>query len=192
MSKSHGKFWIETISGKRFDLKHPKPKDVDIVDIACGLSRTGRFNGQTTSLLSVAQHCLNVEEWLAEQGESTRIRLAGLLHDASEAYIHDVSSPLKHLLINYRAIERRVMQAVIKGLDLDKVLCLTKDEQKRVKQADQVMLITERRDFKPASRRRYDKRFCEQIHPWPKKLKAMSFKTAERLFLQRYHLLHDL
>jgi 5'-deoxynucleotidase YfbR-like HD superfamily hydrolase len=183
------KYWTETISGKRFDLKSPNAKDVDINDIACGIAKTARFNGQTKGFLSVALHVLNTEDWLREQGESYRIRLAGLMHDASEAYIHDVSSPLKTLLINYRAIERRVTQAILKGLDLEEVLCLTKDEQKRVKKADQVMLITERRDFKAKTNRRYHKSHCAEVQPWKRKLRSMGWRQAERLFLEQYHYL---
>jgi 5'-deoxynucleotidase YfbR-like HD superfamily hydrolase len=182
------KFWIETISGKRFDLARPNPKDVDIKDIACALSKTARFNGHTRGLLSVAQHLINTAELLKEWGEPVEVQLGGFTHDFPEAYIHDVSRPLKDLLGPvYRRIEAKIDAAIMKGLKLDRVLCLTKEQWKTIKRADNVLLITERRDFKAKTNWHYHKSHCSpDVKAWTRRLRPMSWWHAEALFLATY------
>jgi 5'-deoxynucleotidase YfbR-like HD superfamily hydrolase len=105
------------LSGRRLDLLDPSPLDVEIDDIAHGLARVARWNGQTTGEhgFSVAQHSLVVEEIAAhiEPGLAARWRLAALLHDAPEYVIGDMISPFKTALgLNYRAFEQRLEIAV--------------------------------------------------------------------------------
>jgi hypothetical protein len=105
------------LSGRRLDLLDPSPMDVEIVDIAHGLARVARWNGQTTGDhgLSVAQHSLIVEEIAAHlsPGLEPRWRLAALLHDASEYVIGDMISPFKAALgFSYRDFERKLETAV--------------------------------------------------------------------------------
>lgn len=179
------KFWIETISGKRFDLANPSPKDVDIRDIACALSKTARFNGHTKGLLSVAQHLINTKELLAEWGEPVAVQMGGFTHDFTEAYLHDIAKPLKELLGRaYSRIEAKVEAAVIKGLKLERVLCLTKEQWKTIKRADEVLLLTERRDFKAKTNWHYHSTHCAPgLKPWRRRLRRMSWWHAEAEFL---------
>ena len=105
------------LSGRRLDLLEPSPLDVEIEDIAHGLARVARWNGQThgAHAFSVAQHCVLVERLLVEFYPATeqRWRLAALLHDASEYVIGDMISPFKAALgLDYRAFEARLMEAV--------------------------------------------------------------------------------
>jgi hypothetical protein len=105
------------LSGRRLDLLDPSPLDIEIGDIAHGLARVARWNGQTTGPhgFSVAQHSLVVEEIAAhiEPGLAPRWRLAALLHDAPEYVIGDMISPFKAALgLNYRAFEERLETAV--------------------------------------------------------------------------------
>jgi 5'-deoxynucleotidase YfbR-like HD superfamily hydrolase len=105
------------LSGRRLDLLDPSPLDIEIEDIAHGLARVARWNGQTLGEfgLSVAQHCLIVEEIAAHirPGLEPRWRLAALLHDAPEFVIGDMISPFKAALgLNYRAFEDRLEAAV--------------------------------------------------------------------------------
>ena len=90
------------LSGRRLDLLDPSPLDVEIEDIAHGLARVARWNGQTTGphVFSVAQHCLLVEDIAArlKPGLATRWRLAVLLHDAPEYVIGDMISPFKAVI----------------------------------------------------------------------------------------------
>jgi len=105
------------LSGRRLDLLEPSPLDVEIEDIAHGLARVARWNGQTHGphAFSVAQHCVIVEQLVSEMYPELdpRWRLAALLHDASEYVIGDMISPFKAALgIDYKAFEGRLMEAV--------------------------------------------------------------------------------
>jgi len=98
---------IVTVSGNRINFLTPDPEMVSIIDIAYGLSNICRFAGHTRQYYSVAQHSVNVSLLIRPD-----LALEGLLHDAAEAYIGDVSSPLKQLLPEYREIEARVECAI--------------------------------------------------------------------------------
>jgi 5'-deoxynucleotidase YfbR-like HD superfamily hydrolase len=109
--------WQRMLSGRRLDLLDPSPLDVEIDDIAHGLARVARWNGQTTGehAFSVAQHCVVVEEILrrTKPGIEARWRLAALLHDASEYVIGDMISPFKAALgIDYHLFEDRLERAI--------------------------------------------------------------------------------
>jgi 5'-deoxynucleotidase YfbR-like HD superfamily hydrolase len=108
--------WQRMLSGRRLDLIDPSPLDVEIADIAHGLARVARWNGQTRGpeIFSVAQHSLLVDAIFsagaphAGRGE----RLAALLHDAPEYVIGDMISPFKAAIGgDYKSVERRLLQA---------------------------------------------------------------------------------
>lgn len=86
---------IQTYTGRRFDLLSPDPEKIEIVDIAWALSMIPRFTGHTRRFYSVAQHSLCVAQMLRG---SPDIQFEGLMHDAAEAYIGDISSPMKRLI----------------------------------------------------------------------------------------------
>ena len=105
------------LSGRRLDLLDPSPLDIEIVDIAHGLARVARWNGQTSGahIFSVAQHTLLVEAVMREQTPcvDVRLRLAALLHDAPEYVIGDMISPFKAVLGgDYRVVEKRLLSAI--------------------------------------------------------------------------------
>ncbi len=105
------------LSGRRLDLLDPSPMDIEIEDIAHGLARVARWNGQTVGehAFSVAQHSVVVEEVAAalQPGLEPRWRLAALLHDAPEYVIGDMISPFKAALgVDYRGFEERLEHAV--------------------------------------------------------------------------------
>ncbi len=105
------------LSGRRLDLLDPSPLDVEIEDIAHGLARVARWNGQTAGahIFSVAQHSVLVEDIAArmEPGLEPRWRLAVLLHDAPEYVVGDMISPFKAVIGgDYKAVEARLMAAV--------------------------------------------------------------------------------
>jgi 5'-deoxynucleotidase YfbR-like HD superfamily hydrolase len=109
--------WQRMLSGRRLDLLDPSPLDIEIEDIAHGLARVARWNGQTggSHIFSVAQHALLVEV-IARQKEprlDRRARLAILLHDAPEYVIGDMISPFKAVIgDSYKAVEARLMAAI--------------------------------------------------------------------------------
>ncbi len=109
--------WQRMLSGRRLDLLDPSPLDVEIEDIAHGLARVARWNGQTVGdhAFSVAQHSLVVEEIarLMRPDLSARDCLLVLLHDAPEYVIGDMISPFKAVMGgDYKAVERRLQAAV--------------------------------------------------------------------------------
>lgn len=161
--------WIATARGHKFDFHHLDPDSIDIEDIALALSRQPRFAGHTNKLYTVAQHSVLVAlqcPW--------DLRLEGLLHDASEAYLCDMPLPAKLLIPEYRDLEHRVMLAIAQKFRF------VWPSPPEVKQADLVLLETEHRDLMPHSPP-WDVRHAEplegmRIEPWePWK--------AERMFL---------
>ena len=109
--------WQRMLSGRRLDLLDPSPLDIEIADIAHGLARVARWNGQTSGahIFSVAQHTLLVEAVMREQMPrvDVRLRLAALLHDAPEYVIGDMISPFKAVLGgDYKAVEKRLLAAI--------------------------------------------------------------------------------
>ena len=109
--------WQRMLSGRRLDLLNPSPLDVEIEDIAHGLARVARWNGQTRGdhAFSVAQHCVLVEGIAThfEPGLDRRWRLASLLHDSPEYVIGDMISPFKAAVgLDYKAFERRLLAAI--------------------------------------------------------------------------------
>lgn len=97
---------IETYTGKHFNFLEPKEEDVDIKDIAFSLANQCRFNGHVP-FFSVAEHSVAVAARL-----SPRLQLAGLLHDAAEAYLSDIPSPIKQYLPDYCAMEDKLQAAI--------------------------------------------------------------------------------
>lgn len=109
--------WQRMLSGRRLDLLDPSPLDVEIEDIAHGLARLARWNGQTAGdyPFTVAQHSLLVEELLvALYPQAPRTwRLVALLHDSPEYVVGDLISPLKAAIgFDYKAVEKRLLEVV--------------------------------------------------------------------------------
>jgi uncharacterized protein len=109
--------WQRMLSGRRLDLLDPSPLDVEIEDIAHGLARVARWNGQTRGehIFSVAQHTLLVAELARRRTGALdrRLGLSILLHDAPEYVIGDMISPFKAIIGgSYRAVEQRLLTAI--------------------------------------------------------------------------------
>ena len=109
--------WQRMLSGRRLDLLNPSPLDIEIEDIAHGLARVARWNGQTKGdhAFSVAQHCVLVEDLASHLNPSLgrAERLSALLHDAPEYVVGDMISPFKAALgLDYKAFENRLLAAI--------------------------------------------------------------------------------
>jgi 5'-deoxynucleotidase YfbR-like HD superfamily hydrolase len=133
--------WQRMLSGRRLDLINPSPMDIEIEDIAHGLSRVARWNGQTTGehSFNVAQHSVIVEQIcnLLEPAADREWLLAALLHDASEYVVGDMISPFKNALgVNYRAFEDKLMQAIHVRFGLPAII--TPQLKKFIKRADKM------------------------------------------------------
>jgi 5'-deoxynucleotidase YfbR-like HD superfamily hydrolase len=109
--------WQRMLSGRRLDLLNPSPLDIEIEDIAHGLARVARWNGQTKGdhAFSVAQHCVLVEALVHRFNPELPApqRLAALLHDAPEYVVGDMISPFKAALgLDYKAFEKNLLSAI--------------------------------------------------------------------------------
>jgi uncharacterized protein len=138
--------WQRMLSGRRLDLLDPSPLDIEIEDIAHGLARVARWNGQTKGehAFSVAQHSVLVEHFLSELWPTTTAadRLGALLHDAPEYVIGDMISPFKTALgVDYRQFEARLDTAI--RLRFGLTPRMADDVKTRVKQCDQAAAFYE-------------------------------------------------
>ena len=143
--------WQRMLSGRRLNLLEPSPLDIEIDDIAHGLARVARWNGQTSGAyaFSVAQHCVLVERLtVAEAGDGLlrQWRLAALLHDAPEYVIGDMISPFKAAIGGeYKGIERALLDAIHIRFGLP--ARIPKDIEQLLKRADKVAAFTEAVDL---------------------------------------------
>jgi 5'-deoxynucleotidase YfbR-like HD superfamily hydrolase len=182
------------LSGRRLDLLDPSPLDIEIEDIAHGLARVARWNGQTLGehAFSVAQHSVVVEEIVAhvQPGIEPRWRLAALLHDASEYVIGDMISPFKAALgVDYRTFEDRLEGAIHIRFGLpSKAPAAIK---KLVKRADRACAFFEATQLAGFSHAEAVELFdappagyALTIEPWPAGI-------AQARYVQRFHLLSE-
>jgi 5'-deoxynucleotidase YfbR-like HD superfamily hydrolase len=158
--KTSARAWQRMLSGRRLDLLDPSPLDIEIADIAHGLARVARWNGQTRGahIFSVAQHTLLVEAVMREQMPRLDVRfwLAALLHDAPEYVIGDMISPFKAVLGgDYKAVEKRLLAAIHIRFGLPPVL--SAEIERQIKEADKgaaYLEATELAGFAQAEARR--------------------------------------
>ncbi len=188
--------WQRMLSGRRLDLIDPSPLDIEIADIAHGLARVARWNGQTSGahIFSVAQHTLLVEAVMRQQNPriDARLRLAALLHDAPEYVIGDMISPFKAVLGgDYKLVEKRLLAAIHIRFGLPAVLA--DDIMQQIKNADRgaaYLEATVLAGFREAEARRLFGRDPglppsvrnDYLTPW-------SAAKAEKRFLSRFNTL---
>jgi uncharacterized protein len=189
--------WQRMLSGRRLDLLDPSPLDIEIADIAHGLARVARWNGQThgANIFSVAQHTLLVEAVMHEQAPRVghRVRLAALLHDAPEYVIGDMISPFKAVIGgSYKVVENRLLAAIHIRFGLPPALPAAMTRQ--IKAADKgaaFLEATRLAGFAEAEAKRLFGRdpglpetvLQDHLTPW-------SAGKAENRFLARFEALH--
>ena len=132
--------YITTVTGIHFFPLDPNPDDIDISDIAHALSLICRANGHFKYFYSVAQHCIACAEEAAERGYSLEVTLGCLLHDASEAYLCDVTRPVKKHIPQYLQAEEKLQKVIWKRF-IDREL--TKAEQQQIYEIDDHILSQE-------------------------------------------------
>jgi uncharacterized protein len=190
--------WQRMLSGRRLDLLNPDPADIEIEDIAHGLARVARWNGQTTGdhAFSVAQHVLVVEEIAsAIHSEWTNTwRLATLLHDAPEYVIGDLISPFKTAIgLDYKAFELKLLAAIHRRFGLPESL---PDEITRaIKHADRIAAYfeaTRLAGFSSGEAHRFfgpPEPLSLEMTQNLDRLAAWPASTAEALFMARFEAL---
>ncbi|MEQ9520019.1 MAG: HD family hydrolase [Parvibaculum sp.] len=181
--------WQRMLSGRRLDLLDPSPLDVEIEDIAHGLARVARWNGQTIGdeAFSVAEHSVLVEEICGKlrPGWPARWRLAALLHDAPEYVIGDMISPFKSALgYDYKSFEHRLEGAIHLrfGLPVD----LPKNVSDLIKRADHASAFLEATQLAGFSDQEAAQIFGRPKGLVPIKLKPLSPVAAQAKFLKRF------
>ena len=165
---------ICTFTGKSVDPANLRPELVCIEDIAHHLALINRFTGATRVPYSVAQHCVMMS-YLCTQEEN--LSLECLLHDATEAYLGDVSRPLKRQLHNYQNFEQKAEAVIRKALGLP-----GREHPIAVKQWDNLMLVWEASELGVSIETKYeyiDVSHLSKLTPW-------GWRKAESEFLKRY------
>lgn len=186
--------WQRMLSGRRLDLIDPSPLDIEIADIAHGLARVARWNGQTKGahIFSVAQHTLLVEVVMRARNPNIddRLRLAALLHDAPEYVIGDMISPFKAVLgHDYKGVETRLLGAIHIRFGLP--AALAPEIERQIKAADRgaaYLEATELAGFSESEAKRLFGRDpglpqatrADYLTPW-------SAAKAEKRFLARFN-----
>lgn len=172
--------WLRTYTGKRFDVFAPDPLAVDIIDIAWALSNECRFAGHTSAFYSVAQHSVHVRQIVEELGGGLWLQLKALLHDATEAYLCDIPSPLKRhpSFMFYRELEENLDHVIMIAFGL----AFISDTDGLIKKADNIVLAAEARDLMG------DPKDWDSLpeKPWKTYIKPLRSERAGELFLKDY------
>jgi 5'-nucleotidase len=184
--------WQRMLSGRRLDLLDPSPMDIEIDDIAHGLARVARWNGQTSGPLpfNVAQHSLIVENFCTElkPGWPAKWRLAALLHDGPEFVIGDMISPFKAQLGGqYKVIEHRLQQAIHVRFSLPPEL--PESIEKTIKRADRACAFFEATQFAGFDHAEARKLFGAPRGVAAIKLKVMTAPQSQGAFTKRFEML---
>jgi hypothetical protein len=171
--------WLQTYTGRAWWPMDPSPEDVCIEDIAHGLAYQCRYNGHCREFYSVAEHSTRVAAQLYKLGPAEA--LAGLLHDAAEAYLGDIVRPVKRQLPRFYELERLNLIAIFEGLGVPITPEAFCDE---VAEADLVLLATERRDLMGTPPRPWVS--IEKVEPLGGAIKPMTPSEAESFFIDKY------
>jgi uncharacterized protein len=160
-------------SGAWFDFLDPEASRFTIEDIAHGLGNTCRYSGQCSAFYSVAEHSLLVSE------VATGFELEALMHDAAEAFLGDVTRPLKQLLPEYKRIEAEVERVIFRRFDLIHPLPLA------VKRADLRVLAAEQSQIMPVGTDAWA--HAGDVDPAPVRVRHLAPGAAKQSFLSRFH-----
>jgi uncharacterized protein len=183
------------LSGRRLDLLDPSPLDIEIEDIAHGLARVARWNGQTTGpcALSVAQHSLIVESIVVANKPTWAKpwRLAALLHDAPEYVVGDLISPFKAALgYDYKTFELRLLTAIHRRFGLPDTM--PDQVQTAIKRADRIAAYFEATTLAGFQTNEAEQCFGRPTLPGPladalTRLEPWPAACAQQAFLERVH-----
>jgi 5'-deoxynucleotidase YfbR-like HD superfamily hydrolase len=191
--ENHLRAWQRMLSGRRLDLLDPSPLDIEIEDIAHGLARVARWNGQTKgdAIFSVAQHCVLVADIADAVAPETDLpgRLMILLHDSPEYVIGDMISPFKAVIgESYKAIEAGLLAAIHLRFGLPSVTPAS--VRAVIKKADRIAAFFEATELAGFSLEEA-RHFFGEPRPLPKPIRAhglvpLSAHAAEEAFLRRF------
>jgi len=168
------------LSGKRVHLFEPKPEEIDVRDMARGLSRIPRYVGQTIKPYWVGDHSVLVARIFMKQGELLLAK-AGLFHDGAEYIYHDLPHPLKYMpeMLPYKKLEKKGQRVIYRAFGL------SEEEPPEVKALDSLLVGNEKRDLRPGLPLPKDIEFYPDlvITPWgPEKTEREFLRTYNELF----------
>lgn len=192
--KANQRVWQRMLSGRRLDLVDPSPVDIEIEDIAHGLARVARWNGQTIGAhaFSVAQHSVLVEE-ICRQLEpdfTAPKSMTALLHDASEYVIGDMISPFKTILgAAYKDVEARLEHAIYLRFGLPAIP--TQKIKRTIKRADLICAWFEAVQLAGFDESEADKFFGRPPASIKLALTPQSVEVAQAAFLERFGVLEN-
>ncbi len=166
---------IITYTGTRFWPLDARTNEIFILDIAHALSNMCRFNGHVREFYSVAQHSVLVSQLLPQE-----LKLAGLLHDATEAYLPDLSRPVKYQLEEFRKAEDRLHLVIASRFDIPFPL------PKEVKAADNAVLLSEMNSLMPKTGPHFQALHTDGEQPAVSIINPLPPKQAEQLFMQTF------
>lgn len=179
MSETRKGDWFQTYTGKQFWPLDPRPEDFCIHDIAHALSHICRFGGHCHTFYSVAQHSCHVSDVLRDKFTHTKGAYIGLMHDATEAYLGDMVRPLKEFMPAYKEAEQDLWLAIARCFNLPG--CMPP----YVKEADNLLLMTERRDLLIGTSHRWHPSL-EAIRPLDYIINPWAPERAKYEFITRY------
>lgn len=189
---------IVTFTGGVFNFQNISKNIVSIVDIAHSLSLQCRYTGHVRKFYSVAEHC-----WRMSVANLHGTVLSRLMHDAAEAYVGDIAAPFKQLLwyngddlvtdvkeyrgVNYpiSRLEMQILTVICRDLDIAINV-------RNTKEANKIITATEVRDLMPKGHHKLFDGYLKGAKPLIKKIRPMSSRKAEKLFLKRYYELSTL
>lgn len=173
--------WIQTFTGRKFYPLAPRRQDIDIKDIAHGLSLANRYAGHTELPYSVAQHSVMVAGLIPR---GLNLGLAALLHDAAEAYLGDVVRPIKVApeFRFYREAEHHLQGEIEARFG---IVGLTQADRGIIKEADHRMLVSEARDLMPGAFQSWGD-WIHDFEPIPEAVVPWSHREAEVRFLHAF------
>ena len=190
LKKINQRAWQRMLSGRKLDILSPSPFDIEIEDIALGLSRVTRWNGQTTGKYpySVAQHSVLVEELfnIEYPNLDKKWNLAALLHDAPEYVIGDLITPFKYALNNsYRFVEDNLMKAIYLRFGLPALL--PRHIESKIKKIDKSLAWFEAVDLAGYKEKEASKIIKKpNLNSKPQIIVAISANDVQKKFLKRF------
>ena len=189
LKKINQRAWQRMLSGRKLDILSPSPFDIEIEDIALGLSRVTRWNGQTTGKhpYSVAQHSILVEKLFSIEYPDLdkKWNLAALLHDAPEYVIGDLITPFKYALNNsYRFVEDNLMKAIYLRFGLPALL--PKNIEYKIKKIDKALAWFEAIDLAGYKEKEASQIIKKPALNFEHQIKALSANDVEKRFLKRF------
>ena len=166
---------LQTYTGRVVNPIRMQPEMIDLVDVAHALSQLCRFTGHTREFYSVAQHSVIVSTYCEDEAW-------GLMHDASEAYLCDISRPVKSQMPIYQQIEKELQYVVAERFGLSPEI------PQQVKDVDDRVMVTERRDLMAAAPLKWTPEL-EALRPYGFGIHPLPPRAARTLFLKRAHAL---